>query len=72
MSNHDTQSAVYDLGRAFEAFKDANDQRLREVERRGAADPLTDIKIAGIYVCTAPHDDASIATMSHWMRTNLR
>lgn len=44
MSN-DMQSAVYDLGRAFEAFKDANDQRLREVERRGHADPLTDMKV---------------------------
>lgn len=41
----DVRSAVYDLGRAFEAFKDANDQRLREIERRGAADPLTDMKV---------------------------
>ena len=39
MSN-DVQAAVYDLGRAFESFKDANDQRLREIERRGHADPL--------------------------------
>lgn len=39
------RSAVYDLGRAFEAFKDANDQRLREIERRGSADPLTDMKV---------------------------
>ena len=44
MSN-DVQTAVYDLGRAFEAFKDANDQRLREIERRGQADPLTDMKV---------------------------
>lgn len=44
MSN-DVQTAVYDLGRAFEAFKDANDQRLREIERRGHADPLTDMKV---------------------------
>ncbi|MDE1151400.1 MAG: phage major capsid protein [Micavibrio sp.] len=43
--NADVRSAVYDLGRAFEAFKDANDQRLREVERRGNADPLTDMKV---------------------------
>lgn len=43
--NNDVQSAVYDLGRAFEQFKDANDQRLREVERRGHADPLTDMKV---------------------------
>ncbi len=44
MSN-DVQAAVYDLGRAFESFKDANDQRLREIERRGHADPLTDMKV---------------------------
>lgn len=41
----DVRSAVYDLGHAFEAFKEANDQRLREIERRGAADPLTDMKV---------------------------
>lgn len=43
--NGEMRSAVYDLGRAFEAFKDANDQRLREIERRGSADPLTDMKV---------------------------
>lgn len=42
---NDTRSAVYDLGRAFEAFKEANDQRLREIERRGSADPLTEMKV---------------------------
>ena len=45
MSNDTVKSAVYDLGRAFEAFKDANDQRLREIEKRGSADPLTDMKV---------------------------
>ncbi|MBI1215674.1 MAG: phage major capsid protein [Alphaproteobacteria bacterium] len=44
MSN-DIRTAVYDLGRAFEAFKEANDQRLKEIERRGSADPLTDMKV---------------------------
>ena len=43
--NTDTKSAVYDLGRAFEAFKDANDQRLKEIERRGSADPMTEMKV---------------------------
>jgi HK97 family phage major capsid protein len=42
---NDIRSAVYDLGRAFEAFKEANDQRLREIERRGQADPLTEMKV---------------------------
>ena len=30
----------------FEAFKDANDQRIAEIERRGSADALTTEKIA--------------------------
>lgn len=42
---NDIRTAVYDLGRAFEQFKDANDQRIREMERRGSADPLTEIKV---------------------------
>lgn len=45
MTNSDVKSAVYDLGRAFESFKDANDQRLREIEKRGSADPLTEMKV---------------------------
>jgi HK97 family phage major capsid protein len=31
---------------AFESFKETNDRRLAELERRGAADPLTDDKLA--------------------------
>lgn len=42
---NDIRTAVYDLGRAFEQFKDANDQRIREIERRGSADPLTEMKV---------------------------
>ena len=41
----DIHSAVYDLGRAFESFKDANDQRLAEISRKGSADPLTEMKV---------------------------
>lgn len=36
-----------DFTRAFEAFKEANDQRLADIERR-SADPLTDEKLARI------------------------
>jgi HK97 family phage major capsid protein len=43
--NTDIRTALYDLGRSFESFKEANDQRLREIERRGAADPLTEMKV---------------------------
>lgn len=42
---HDHKTAVYELGRSFEAFKESNDRRLREIETRGAADPLTEIKV---------------------------
>ncbi len=44
MSN-DARSAVYELGRAFESFKEANDQRIKEMERRGSADPVTEMKV---------------------------
>jgi len=33
----DTKKAVEDLGRAWEEFKETNDQRLKEIEERGAA-----------------------------------
>jgi len=42
---YDKDTAVYELGRAFEAFKEANDERLMQIERKGAADPLTEIKV---------------------------
>ncbi|MDH3381902.1 MAG: phage major capsid protein [Flavobacteriaceae bacterium] len=40
-----SHSAIYELGRAFESFKDANDERLDQIERKGAADPLTEMKV---------------------------
>lgn len=43
--NEDIRNAVDDLGRAFESFKHANDRRLREIEQKGAADPLTETKV---------------------------
>lgn len=42
---NEVNSAVYDLGRAFEAFKEANDQRLQEIQRKGMADPLTEMRV---------------------------
>mgnify|MGYP001495226174 CR=1 FL=1 len=38
--------ALEELMRAFEAYKDTNDERLSELERRSAADPLIDDKLA--------------------------
>lgn len=40
--------AVEAVNRAFEEFKKANDARLAEIEKKGAADPLLDEKIARI------------------------
>jgi HK97 family phage major capsid protein len=40
--------AVESLNRGFEEFKKANDQRLAEIEKKGAADPLLDEKLARI------------------------
>ena len=37
----DTARAFDEFLEAFDAFKDSNDQRLSEIERRGAADVLT-------------------------------
>ena len=44
----ETQAAVGELLTAFEAFKEANDRRLDEIERKGAPDPLTEDKVERI------------------------
>jgi|AntRauTorcE11897_2_1112592.scaffolds.fasta_scaffold01057_13 HK97 family phage major capsid protein len=43
--NSDIKNAVNELGQAFEVFKEANNQRLTEISRTGAADPLTETKV---------------------------
>ncbi len=42
------REAMDELLTSFEAFKEANDERLGEIERKVAADPLTDEKLARI------------------------
>ncbi len=44
----DNEPAFLELRAAFEAYRDANDRRLGEIERRGSADPLLDEKLARI------------------------
>src|SRR5690606_28359935 len=44
----DISMALEELMYSFEAFKDANDQRLKEIERRSAADPVTAEKVERI------------------------
>lgn len=47
-SDTDVNAAFGEFMRAFEAFKETNDGRLVELERRGAADPVTTDKLARI------------------------
>jgi len=58
--------AVESLNRGFEEFKKANDLRLAEIEKKGAADPLLDEKIAKIEAdlqkAQAIADEAVLAT----------
>jgi HK97 family phage major capsid protein len=47
-SAHDVAGEFDAFTRAFEAFKDTNDQRLADIERRGSADTVTSDKLARI------------------------
>lgn len=42
------KGAVADVGKAFEEFKKTNDERLAQIEAKGAADPVTEEKLAKI------------------------
>ena len=48
----DPNSLIGELMGAFEAYKETNDGRLAQLEKRGAVDPLTEDKIAKLN--TAP------------------
>ncbi len=45
MEPQDVKTAIDALNRAFEEFKQTNDQRIKQLETRGVADPLLDAKI---------------------------
>ncbi|MDP3735850.1 MAG: phage major capsid protein [Hyphomonadaceae bacterium] len=47
-ANADARAITAEMMAAFEALKAANDARLDEIERRGAADPLVDAKLQKI------------------------
>jgi HK97 family phage major capsid protein len=57
--------AVNQIGKAFEEFKSANDAKLKEIEAKGAADPVTEAKLAKIEAdmtkLQAVADDAVLA-----------
>ena len=48
MDNNEVKSAVETLGKTFESFKDANDERLKQIESKGASDPVTEEKLSKI------------------------
>lgn len=45
MATREDAGATAEMMAAFEAYKDANDQRLSEIEGKGASDPLLDAKL---------------------------
>jgi HK97 family phage major capsid protein len=47
-ANADVRTLTSEMMAAFEAMKAANDARIEEIERRGAADPLLDAKLKKI------------------------
>jgi predicted phage gp36 major capsid-like protein len=47
-SDTDVNAAFGEFMRAFEAFKETNDERLGQLERRSSADPVTTDKLARI------------------------
>ncbi len=44
MTNNNEQS-YYEIARAFDSFKSENDARLSQIERKGAADSMTELKV---------------------------
>jgi HK97 family phage major capsid protein len=44
----DVKAAIETVSRGFEEFKAANDERLKEIEKKGSADPLLDDKLTKI------------------------
>lgn len=48
MSISDINRKVDSLGQAWEQFKDINDRRLNEIEKKGASDPLTETHLNNI------------------------
>lgn len=65
MTTHQPSSAAYELGRAFEAFKETNDKRLEEIARKGVADPLTEEKLRRLNADLGRSVDAANTRMDH-------
>ena len=57
MENTEIKSAVEQMAGAFEEFKKANDERLAQIEEKGAADALVEGKLAAIEKELSKFDD---------------
>lgn len=56
-----SQDPGYAMGSIFEAFKEGNDQRWKEIKANGAADPLTEIKVNRLNAELSKQQDALTA-----------
>ncbi|MCW5725183.1 MAG: phage major capsid protein [Maricaulaceae bacterium] len=54
----ETRAALGEVLCAFEAFKEANDRRLSEIEKKAGADPLTEDKLGRIDAALSGHQQA--------------
>jgi HK97 family phage major capsid protein len=57
MSLNEITDCVHQLGNAWEQFKDVNEARLREIERKGFADPLFDDQLRKINLAMDQHKE---------------
>jgi HK97 family phage major capsid protein len=59
MPIEDAEKTFETIKKGFEEFKETNDRRLKEIEKRGAADVLTEAKLARIEADLAKTEDAN-------------
>ena len=57
MSDDMIKNAVDGLASAFEEFKATNDERLKQVEEKGSADPLVEEKLVRIEADLGKYED---------------
>ena len=53
VASPETRAAVHEIMTAFEAFREGNDRRLAEIERKSAADPVTEDKVVRLETALA-------------------
>ncbi len=55
----EVKEAVDEIGQAWKEFQTTNDERLKQIEEKGSADPLTEEKLAKINETLAGHEAAN-------------